>query len=321
MAIEYARPSILDVSLYCAAAAERSTLGAGRSAFMGQVFHKCCSAESKESKKERDDMFLQLTEEERDEVCSWNRPQSIEYGDTTLHYKDAEKELPVELHVGGTLLTKGTLDMAWVVVLEGVRTAFIGDIKKSIWTVEGPDTLQLHAYALGYAEKHNCSQYACGIWAAKEAKWQWSQIYDIVWDTQEIAEKVFIAARNTNGQAVTGPHCRNCYGRFNCQEHCLHSASELAPLKADEITEEKVAELLLAAQAVEDQVEKAKAFCKEYARRTGGIRRNGKVYKYTTQKGKDRVVSVKKLRELMGEEAEHYIQKGSPVSQCRWVNE
>jgi hypothetical protein len=87
------------------------------------------------------------------------------------------------------------------------------------------------------------------------------------------------------------------------------------------MTEDKVKNLLVAAQSVEDQVKLAKDFCKQWARRNGGIRHEGKVYKEIMQKGRERVMGVAKVREILGKKADKVIVRGGKIPAYRWVND
>jgi hypothetical protein len=139
---------------------------------MGQVFHSCCATKNgtQAQKKETEQLFIRLTDKEAEEVMQWKTPVDIEFYGTRLTYDTAEKELPVGLSKTGKYcganakaLTHGTLDMAWTLESEGRCIAVIGDIKKSRWTVQSPDSLQLWAYGLAYASKHKCDAVICGI--------------------------------------------------------------------------------------------------------------------------------------------------------------
>jgi hypothetical protein len=197
---------------------------------MGRVFHATCADP-------KGDYLTELTTEEAKTVCQWRKPVDAPLDNgIVLKYEDAEKEIEVCLDEYGDYtddpekaLVIGHLDMAWV--LDG--TAYIGDIKKSEWTTEGPETLQLHSYGMAYAQKHDCDNYVLGIWAAIEGRWTWSnQLFDLTLGAASTWAKIARAASN-EGEAVTGPHCRSCYARLHCPEHCLPAAlasTDLAPV-------------------------------------------------------------------------------------------
>lgn len=193
---------------------------------MSKAFHAKCAGSPDAFR-----LIGALSPIERDEIAEWKMPADAVVNDwCVLDYASSVKELEVGLdHFGGFTseqegaLTWGHLDFAWVREVEGMRVAFVADIKKSVWTTpEGPDSLQLHAYGMAFAQKTDCQAYCTGIWAAKEGKWLWST--DIVVlggpKSDELWQRISGAAMNA-GEASTGRHCDSCYARLHCPEYLL----------------------------------------------------------------------------------------------------
>lgn len=253
------RMSSLPIAQYCALAPKLyAEHGAGRSAAISQAFHARCAGD--------ESLMLQLTDAERAELREWKRPADVvlpigiggDVGSATLRYTDAEKEIEVCLSEMGMPCNReeamlvGHLDFAW----SRHSIAFVADIKKSRWTtVDGPETLQLHAYAMAYAQMRGCEAYCTGIWLPVDGEWMWSR-RTITLGSPEHAEIwariLWAASEERPGQpthqASTGPHCDNCYARLHCPEHVLSavlSTTELAPVAAGQVpTSEKAAQML-----------------------------------------------------------------------------
>ncbi len=313
-----------------------SEFGVGRAADLSSAFHASC-AEAPETEK----LMKRLTDEEMQEIMQWHRPTdvTVEEG-VVLQYAYADKELTVGLDEHGAYtddesvaVSWGHLDMAWVVELDNRRIAYVADIKRSEYTVEeGPDSLQLHAYGLAYASKHNCDGYVLGIWGAVEGTWWWGEyvdLYESPWET------VKAAALNQSERASTGIHCRSCYGRMHCPEYLMPAIqlvtiggspeSERTQVLADfmEPGGLNAGNALTAFQlykSADDLVKIMKKQIMEYVRRHGiEDPEKGKTYKMIQTRGREGV-SVKALRESMGKDAEKHIKRGGGFDSPKWVN-
>jgi hypothetical protein len=283
--IKYNSPCLLSVAQYCPVSPSLSRQhGVGRVAVVSQAFHACCSAKTEEEKVERDKLLSQLTDKENEAIQKWKKPTLAVFPKFKVEYDNAETEIKMALSREGKylpyesedFLTRGRMDMGWPVDLGRRSLAVIADIKSSLWTTSDPDNLQNIAYGLMYADKYNCDMLICGIWGAQEGKWNWGSEWDMLWDKESLLKKVAHAATNTSGQAVTGPHCRECWARLHCPEHCMTSTSDFEISKHP--TETEIARLLLKVQAVEDQVKQTKAYCYECARRFDGLRLGDRVF-------------------------------------------
>lgn len=222
------RMSSLPMAAFCGPSADLSQKhGAGRAAALSSAFHARC-AKSHDAER----LLSRLTEDEREELDTWHTPPDIEVEGALLKYENAEKELTVGLDRFGFFstdehcMTLGHLDFAWVKWAEyqKTKTAYVADIKKSRWTTpDGPDSLQLHAYARAYAMLRGCDSYVTGIWAAEDGIWMWSN--EVVSLDSERAEaiwdRIFYAATNSGSEFATGPHCSSCYARLHCPEYAV----------------------------------------------------------------------------------------------------
>lgn len=334
------RMSSLPVVQYCPQAARLGAqYGSGRAAAMSRYFHaRCAGVPCSEA----------VSVEELEVIDTWHAPTDVTLWDgTVLRYDDAEKELHVALDADGkytdpTSVTgeenstcEGHIDFAWVhdhaknaAFQAAHRVAYVADIKKSKWTtLDGPESLQLMAYGVAFAKRVGAAFLCTGIFVAEDGEWQWLNRLIAV-DSDEFRElqaRVMAAAMNTEGQASTGSHCRDCYARLHCPEHVLAATASigfLAPIAEGHkvATPDELRGLLLAAQNVSELAEKAIAHVKEAARRGAVISdpETGKVYKGIQCKGRESVTP-KSLREKMGDEAEKYIDQGKPYSMFRWV--
>lgn len=274
------RMSHLPVAQFCGVAAPLSErYGAGRAAVVSSFFHAVCAGSASAPA-----LRAKLTDEELEEVGAWHKPATVVLydGAVTLDYASAEKELEVMLtedgehtHVADKAITIGHLDFAWARDYEGRRVAFVADIKKSRWTVSSPNTLQVQAYGWAYAKLIGADAFVPGIWAAEEGEWMWGDWVDLNdFDAIDVWARIKHAALN-NGEANTGPHCRNCYARMHCPEFLFPKDDRLNALVAFsegiEPTPLQVADAYLAAQAMEDIAKRIKENAKEYARRGGEI--------------------------------------------------
>jgi hypothetical protein len=295
-----------------------------------------------------------LSDDDRAEVSSWEKPGTVMVDDVALDYASAAKELPIGLTEYGqyfdpqdpegpplAALTQGTLDFAWVRDWHGLRVAFVGDCKRSHYTTpDGTDSLQVHAYAFGYADLVQADAYVIGLWSLSECEWRWMTEPPIELASRRAAEiwgQIREAARNTEGEAVTGQHCRECWGRTHCSEHLLPAAfaeTALAPLaQGGGITNENAHQLLLLVQGLEDLVKPAKDALKAFVSQGGRIQDpvTRKVWGEIQCKGKE---SVKKeavaqlledLRAHLGD-GHHLVRKygqiisrGKPYTRFDWV--
>lgn len=325
------RCSLLTVSQFCGVAAELSEQhGAGRAAAMSSAQHALLAQAPDAPEK-----FARLTEEEKDEIANWQPPKTCHpTPGVELDYESATKETPVGLDAegeyvepGGEALTAGTPDFYWIREVNGLRVAYIGDMKKTRWTtLDGPKSLQLLAYGWAVAKKHGCDAFCCGLWFLEEGAWSWGEIIDMNdWDSLDTWNAIRFAASN-KGEAATGAHCRDCYGRMHCKEYLLPLALSDTQLRAfthaEALTEETVTMAVLYAQTAEDLAAAVKDNAKEWLRRNPDAvvrdARAGKVWKPVDMPGRQSIPSIPALLQAFPG-AEKFVKQGSNYQQRRWT--
>lgn len=323
------RISSLPVLEFCGPAADLSQGQAGRAAAMSSAFH-ALSAKAPNAQ----ELCMRLTSDEMQTIMAWRKPTDVDLGSgRILRYAEAEKEFTLAFDRTGSYcdpdspdaICVGHPDMCWVVDIGSMRVAYVGDIKRSEFTVsDGPESLQLHGYAMAYATKHDCDAYAVGIWGAMEGRWQWSEIVDLLSsEALSYSRRIVAAATNMSTEYATGPHCRGCYGRMRCPAWLLPpelAKTKLAPVVlGGTLTQDNAAELLLTYQAFVDTAKQVEHTLKEYAVRNGGIKdpKSGKIWRPVVCQGRESV-SVERVRAAFGDEADRVIVKGSPYEQFRW---
>lgn len=321
------RSSSLDRTQYCSASGRYQNAGS-RASVKGSAFHAVCSEVP-----DRDEWLAKLTEEERGEIDGWHKPTPLEICDDEgnvvmeCRYEHASTETEVALNKEGgfckaddpDIMTLGHLDMAWVVEIDGVTTAVVGDIKTSLFTSE-PTSLQLASYALAVADLSGAESYITAIWGAVEGQWRVAPSVD-VFEAGKRLEAVRFAALNLDGKETTGNHCSGCYGWQQCRAYTLIASNVDGMQWDEEITEANAANILMQAEAAAKFADVTKKRLKLYAEKTPILDGNGKQWKQIMGKGREGVMGVKKLREAMGEDAEKYISRGPAVGSFRWVNE
>lgn len=326
--------SSLPIAEKCGAAAPLSAShGAGRAAAMSKAFHAKCAGSPDAFR-----LIGALSHVERDEIAEWKAPADAVVNEwCTLDYASAVKELEVGLdHFGEftddpeAALSWGHLDFAWVREIEGIQVAFVGDIKKSVWTTpEGPDSLQLHAYGRAFAKKTGCAAYCTGIWAAKEGRWLWS--LDIVLldgpRGQALWERIALAASNT-GEAATGQHCGSCYARMHCPEYLIpgivtDALAEAVGLRdpkalaALTLTQGELLRLKLWSERAQELGELVEKNLKEGVRRgLFVIEQDGKVWTPVEMRGRESIDKEKLV--ACGVEPETVTKRGAPYVQMFW---
>lgn len=324
------RMSNLPIAAFCGQSAALNT-GAGRAAAMGRAAHQRFSGKGE---------VPYLTDEEREKVDALRRPTPITIPLGTgvqaeLRYEDAEIELTVALDANGNhvaedspeAISVGHLDMAWFLdIPEHGKVAIVGDIKRSEFTEEdGPESLQLQAYAFAWASKCDAEFFLTAIWGATEGRWSFGELVDLT-DFDAVArwKRVKAAILNVGGEYNTGPHCRRCYSRWQCPAHLLPpelAETSLAPLTSGQaLTPETALRLKVLCDRVESTLKVAKDSLKDYAIQHGGIPDGaGKLWKPVMCKGQtllDRAALEAKLGDL-----EPFTKQGKPYPQMKWVNE
>jgi hypothetical protein len=305
------RMSSLGVAVYCGLSPRLGRQhGAGRAAAIGTAFHRLAEGVGPNV------ALANLTEEEAAEVRTMRMPEPAQVGGKLLTYDDAHIEEEVRLPVDGEDLV-GHVDMYWT----SSDTVYVGDIKRSKWTVSGPETLQLLAYAYALADNLGLDSFYTGIWAATEGEWTWSREYTMFGDGDALWAKIRHAAMNE--EPNRGDHCGDCWERMACPEYLLPVAGDswLAALSEHaELTNDSAREMLLKVQAAKKVVKAVDDELKEFARRTGGIGnpQTGKVWRPSVVVGKSTTISVEAVRAKFPEIADQLIKQGAPYARYSW---
>jgi hypothetical protein len=330
------RFSSLPIAQFCGLAPQLSAQGgAGRAAALGSAFHARCADPEGAEAKER---WARLDREEQEDVARWIKPSTLvlENG-TVLDYATAFKELPLGLTAQGAYapkgtpgnITEGTCDICWLVEQDGLRIVYVPDIKSSEWTVaDGPDSLQILGYAYAAAQQFGADGYCAGIWAAKEGRWWWGDLFLFGFDDEAILghwQRIKAAALNDNPEPAHGPHCRSCYGRTRCPAWMMPPSllgTELEPFAKEgfPITGEHAAALLLKLKQLEDVAKLVKANLQDMQRQGHRILDgNGKEWRPISMPGKVVLDAVRFEKE---EPAlfERYAKESAPYEQWRWCN-
>ncbi len=321
-----ARMSALPIAQYCGQAPKLGEKhGAGRAAAMSTAFHALCANDNSK--------LAFLTQTEKDEIATWKRPADIVISaDETLRYADADKELTVGLDTWGGFttaesqaITIGHLDFAWA-TKGGV--AFVLDIKKTIWTTsDGPESLQLHAYAMAYSELRGCHSYVTGLWIAEDGEYLFAKEPVDLGSARarQIWSQIDHAAMNDGGFA-TGPHCRNCWSRLHCPEYifpalCGSAIDKLSALALGQEMPEDAFDIWAEIRRCKDVYERAEENLKEAVRR-GATKvvdpENGQRWAQLEMPGR-KSLDRKKL-EADGIDLTKYESLGRPYTTARWVN-
>lgn len=332
------RPSSLPIARYCGLSAALSEKVAIREAYISQCFHAQC-AFGKEDPKVKE-MWALLDDRERAKVAQWHRPADVKLSGefpVTLEYDKAEREVTVAVKSNGQAcrpddpeaLTQGTLDMRWLVERpDGVRVVYVGDIKRSEFTTfEGPDSLQLLAYAFASADELFADFFVCGIWGAIEGQWQWGKTEDLAGErAADLWSQVKAAALNKGERPITGAHCQSCWGRMQCDAWTLPYAvrrTEFAALAkgGEGLNRENIVDIILCAQRDKQIAESVLETCGAWVEQPGNKAvdvSTGKKFAAINVRGRE-YANVGKLREGLGGEAERYIGRARDSVQHKWV--
>lgn len=321
------RMSSLPVIQYCPGSAKLSDDDvSSRAAFLGTVFHRWCSDE-----RGAEELFAQLSLEEKAEVSSWHRPMTLELDGQVFEYASAETELEVGLTHNGqycdaddpNLATLGHLDMAWH---DGNR-AVVVDIKRGLWTSSAdPHSLQLLAYGLAYASKVDADVVQTGIWSAVDGYVKWGEPFEMDSEFASEALKMVLSAAKAAGGFVTGAHCRtHCYHRQRCPAYALpvaevdNGASLYKAISLEDITTpDKARELLQFKERASQTLDALDGLLKEYVKKVGPIpsERGDMEYNAVQCKGRDSFDSKAALTNHP--ELARFIRRGKPYHQFRW---
>lgn len=321
------RMSSLRVARFCGQAPRLSEQsGSERAAAMGSAFHALTAGA-----RNAEALLSRLTADERAEVESWEPPALLKYdnpgfGAAWCIYEDAKKEVAVGLDswgfwadpADGGWCIPGHIDMGWAGENDEHDHVVVGDVKKTRWTtVEGPDSLQLHAYGRAWAMKNKARHYLPAIWIADEGRWwvgDWVDLQSARAD--ELWSLIYYAATN-QGEYARGPHCRDCYGRLACPAYAL-GAKELEPPPpgSDPVAFGKYLSGLRAARELSEAAEdNLRAMVIRGEAEVADA--NGMVWTPKRVAGRETVDS-KRLRAELGDAAANFIKRGEPYERFEW---
>jgi hypothetical protein len=275
-----------------------------------------------------DTLIGELHPEERKEVATYGTPSDcpVPGGEGVLDYDSAEKELHVQVFERDTLVTEGTLDFAWVRMVNGKRWAFVADLKRNTWTIpDGADCLQLAAYGHAYAHLRGCDGYTPGLWSGTDSEWTWGQPIDLTSpEALDLWLRLKRAARNDarlipedqhdRRRFTTGAHCLACYGRQRCPEFALLAHD--GPI--EETTEENATQQLLRAKALAKIAEGLEGQVKVFAERGGLVKdpATGKVFLPVQQKGRKSLDQ--EALAASGVDLSKFQKQGKPFNKFDW---
>jgi hypothetical protein len=298
---------------------------------MSTAFHALCDGGPDGKKK-----LALLSEEEREKIEQWYKPTPLDALGFSLEYAAAQTEIEVGLSPDGNFctdaekaMTIGHCDMYWVVQVDLgdgtlVKCVVVGDIKKTRWTTpDGPASLQVLAYGYALAQMVGADAFVPALWLAEEGEWVVGKtvgMFDL--GTAELWELIRYAATNDSAEFSSGPHCKECWSRLNCPKWMVRYDDSLAvPGTVDgDLTPASALGLLLGAKQMEETAKAAKEYLQAWVDRNGPVPDgNGKHWAPVSTKGRESGMTPKELRERMGEAAKHYIKRGKPGTQYRWV--
>lgn len=321
------RMSSLPIAQFCPQGPRLSSVSSGRAAAQSSAFHASCAGDPNAAA-----MIARLTEQEAAELMTWKRPTPLvlENG-VILKYEDAQKEVAVALDANGNYcdpespeaITVGHLDFAWVV--DGV--AYVGDLKRSEYTSE-PDSLQLLAYLVAWADKHGCEQGCAGIWDLTGGQWSFGGMVDLGMFSEQRAkliERIVVAATHEGDGYNQGAHCTGCYGRSHCPSYLLPpelADSSLAPFTKpgalEQLSPTEIGTFMLMCKRAEDTIDLAKAAIRDFVSKGGSCELDGKLYRPVKCKGRVSLDSAA-LTDDLPEIAQKYTRVGKSYDQWKWV--
>lgn len=326
------RMSALPIAQYCGQAPVLGEKhGAGRAAAMSSAFHALCAGDPSK--------LATLTQNEREEIATWKMPADIKWpldegkpkAFEVLTYAHADKELLVGLddwgmfETGPNAITIGHLDFAWATE---AGVAIVPDIKKSVWTTsDGPESLQLHAYGMAYAELRGCHSYITGLWIAEDGEYLFAKEAVTLGTprAKDIFAQIHHAADN-QGEYATGPHCRSCWSRLHCPEYVMpvatgQSLAFIKPFAEGGEFPDNSFEVWQELKRLGDVVEACQDTLKEAVRR-GATKvidyEANQQWAIAERKGK-KSLDKERLR-TDGVDLAKYEKLGLPYSQAGWVN-
>lgn len=213
-----------------------------------------------------------------------------------------ESEVPITLRdpETGEVITKGTADFV------GHRksgSVMVADGKSGLpHKIDDPDTdAQLLDYLAGYMQEHNIETGKSCVFFRDYPP---ARISETLFKRDELIAQMVArhraAAALSPDIAITGTHCDRCYRRTHCREWMLPVGSGqaleyFAPSEGKiNINEKNAPQALRVCLAMKDAVKVAEEALKEYARNSGGIEADGKVWAPVPCRGR-RSVSIDSL--------------------------
>lgn len=341
------RCSSLPSAYYCPLAPELDAKypEAGRSALMSSWFHAHCAGKAPEAKL----LWERLTPDEREVVQEWEPPSNVKLPNgKVLEYSAALKEVPVAVtrdfgavdHGHPDAMVQGTLDFVWLCSDGGLRVGYFGDIKRTQFAAPGgPRSWQLKGYALCGVAKWQLDAYCTGLWITEDSEWIWDDQVIQVGSPEWAADMRGVrSAATTEGAAVTGSHCQDCWSRLHCpiytapfayQDYDARDNYELVSQRSvalsralrNELDEHNALEAKVEIDRLKGVLELAESNLKEAVRRGLPLYNEDRTKKWGFVECKGREsVSVKLLKSKYPDVAEEVTVRGAPYQQFRKVN-
>lgn len=332
------RCSRLNEAAHCGLAASIDDKETNAAALMGDAFHAAVAARFRPTDKAfqeaRAIAIGQLGGEHEAEVTEMVARLAAEWSPP----EDARFEIAIGLSRMGlatpyedtSAITRGTADCVW----EGDDEVMVLDFKsgaRAAWNVPIPrDNLQLAAYGLAFADALNKPKMRLGLYLAAEGKWLWDLLDLDSREATELWARVRAAALRDPDEAVTGPHCTECWVRLHCRAHLVPAISTfertlaLGPLANGNtpIEPRRLLRMIQACKAMEDLADAGKDWLKAYVKQHGPIVVEGKQWGPVEQKGREST-SVKALKDSGLYDravAVGAVKQGAPTLTHRWTN-
>jgi hypothetical protein len=197
----------------------------------------------------------------------------------------------------GEVISEGTADI--VLTHEDGSITVVDWKTGSADKVDPPDTnLQVLCYALAVAMERGAKKFRAGLYFTNYPPLRLSRWFTDGDDFWRVLDEIKTAASNDRDTPVKGPHCDRCYRRTHCSAWMLPASlgeTALAPFTAPAgLNKSNAAEALRVVKAMKDAIEIADKKLKDFARETGGIESDGKVWAPTERRGR-RSISVEKV--------------------------
>jgi hypothetical protein len=186
------------------------------------------------------------------------------------------------------------------------------------------ESLQLHAYGIGYALEKGAERYVVGIWDASQGMHYFGDVVELdSFEYEEYCTRIERASTNESENFIKGSHCSQCWVRSNCPAH-LDGTPEQEAYKAlrPGAKESEVRLALVEAKRLEDQSEKLKDAVKAWINLHGHIKSEDGSQQYgPILSGGRKSLDKEAVKRALGvKDLSKFQKKGKDISSFRWVN-